>query len=296
MADLEDQGLLYAPHTSAGRLPTDAGLRMFVSGLLEVGRLAPEERQNIDARCAATGRSVEQTLDEAITALSGLARCTGLVVAPKTSSGFKHLEFVPLGGTRALVVMVSEQGLVENRVIEVPLGLPASSLAEAGNYLAAKLKGRTLDEALLEIRDEIEQNRAQLDTLTSKVVEAGLAVWAGDKGSGSLIVRGQSHLLEDVTALGDLERIRGLFETLETREQMMKLLDLANQAQGVQIFIGAQNELFNLAGCSMIVAPYQNSREQIVGAIGIIGPTRLNYARIIPLVDYTAKVIGRLIG
>ncbi|MCC7165978.1 MAG: heat-inducible transcriptional repressor HrcA [Rhodospirillales bacterium] len=297
MADLEDLGLLYAPHTSAGRLPTETGLRLFVSGLLEVGRLAPEERQNIDARCAAQGKSVEKTLDEAITLLSGLSRCTSLVVAPKTESGFKHLEFVPLAAGRALVVMINEHGLVENRIIDVPLGLPVSALVEAGNYLSTKLAGSTFDEALTEIRSDLADHRSQLDQLTQKVVEAGLAVWAGerDKG-GSLIVRGQAHLLEDVTALADLERIRALFEALETKEQLVRLLDRANQAPGVQIFIGAQNELFNLAGCSMIVAPYQNSREQIVGAIGVIGPTRLNYARIIPLVDYTAKVIGRMIG
>ncbi|MBF0356824.1 MAG: heat-inducible transcriptional repressor HrcA [Alphaproteobacteria bacterium] len=296
MADLEDQGLIYAPHTSAGRMPTEAGLRLYVSGLLEVGRLAPEERLAIEARCAAQGRSVEQTLDEAITALSGLSRCASLVVAPKSDIGFRHLEFVPVGAGRALVVMVTEQGLVENRIIEVPAHLPPSALTEAGNYLSARLAGRTFEEAGRDIHAELAQHKAQLDELTTKVVEAGLAVWSGEPKGASLIVRGQARLLENVGALADLEHIRTLFEALETKEQMLKLLEVANQASGVQIYIGAQNELFGLAGCSMIVAPYQNSREQIVGAIGVIGPTRLNYARIIPLVDYTAKVIGRLIG
>ncbi|TAN49305.1 MAG: heat-inducible transcriptional repressor HrcA, partial [Rhodospirillales bacterium] len=191
---------------------------------------------------------------------------------------------------------VTEQGLVENRIIEIPPHLPPSALTEAGNYLSSRLAGRTFEEAGRDIHAELAQHKAQLDELTAKVVEAGLAIWSGEPKGASLIVRGQARLLENVGELADLERIRSLFEALETKEQMLKLLEVANRAVGVQIYIGAQNELFGLAGCSMIVAPYQNSREQIVGAIGVIGPTRLNYARIIPLVDYTAKVIGRLIG
>jgi heat-inducible transcriptional repressor len=191
---------------------------------------------------------------------------------------------------------VAENGLVENRLIDVPMGVPASSLIEATNYLNAKLVGRTLKDARREIISELEEHRAQLDRLTSQLVEQGLATWSGEQKGGYLIVRGQANLLENITAIEDLERIRGLFQALETRETMAKLVDLATTADGVQIFIGAGNELFRNAGCSMIVAPFANSAEKIVGAIGVIGPTRLNYARIIPMVDYTAKVIGRLIG
>jgi heat-inducible transcriptional repressor len=296
MADLEEAGLLFAPHTSAGRLPTEYGLRLFVSGLLEVGALAPEEREQIDLRCRAAGRSLEQLLGEATTMLSGLSACAGLVLAPKTDAALKHIEFVNLGPGRALVVMVTEAGVVENRLIEVPRGLPPSALQEATNYLAARLAGRTLEEAREAVTEELENKRAQLDELSTRVVQEGLATWTGSKTDGALIVRGQGNLLQDVHAIEDLERIRHLFDALETREQMLRLLDLVNTAEGVQIFIGSENELFSTAGCSMIVAPYQNSREEIVGAIGVIGPTRINYARIIPLVDYTAKVIGRLIG
>ncbi len=296
MADLEEAGLLYSPHTSAGRLPTDAGLRLFVHGLLEIGRLAESERRNIESLCAARGKSLPQALEEATSALSGLSHCAGVVVVPNQDRPLKHLEFVNLGPGRALVVLVTEDGLVENRVIEVPLGLPPAVLIAAGNYLNARLIGRTIDEAQDTIREEIASNQAQLDELTSKLVAAGMASWAGgDKGS-ALIVRGQANLLEDVTALADLERLRGLFEMLETRETMLRLLDASKQGEGVQIFIGAESHLFGVAGCSMVIAPYQNSREQIVGAIGVIGPTRINYARIIPMVDYTAKMIGRLIG
>lgn len=296
MADLEEAGLLYAPHPSAGRMPTEAGMRMFVSGLLEVGSLAENERDRLDEHCRATGKSVEQVLSEAISTLSGLSRCAGLVLAPKVQRSIKHIEFVPLTPGRALVVLVSGDGLVENRVLELPADLPLSALTEAGNYLNSRLAGRTLEEAREQIMEELESQRGQLDTLTKKVVSAGLATWAGGNGAGQLIVRGQSRLLDDVTAIEELERIRTLFETLETKEMLLRMLDLTNKAEGVHIFIGAENELFDLSGCSLIVAPYHDSQEQIVGAIGVIGPTRINYSRIIPLVDYTAKVVGRMIG
>lgn len=296
MADLEDFGLLYAPHTSAGRLPTQAGMRLFVNGLLEVGRMAEEERSRIDAECRAAGRSVEHMLSEALGALSGLSRCAGVVVAPKIQRTLKHVEFVRLGRDRALVVLVTEDGMVENRLLDLPPGVEMSTLVEAGNYLNARLAGRSLDEVKDEIVAELEQQRSLLDALTKRVIEAGLATWAGEADHSALIVRGQSHLLEDVTAVEDLERIRTLFEALETSEQFLKLLDMTRAADGVQIFIGAENDLFGVTGCSMVVAPYRDSRERIVGAIGVIGPQRINYARIIPMVDYTAKVIGRLMG
>lgn len=294
MADLEEAGLLYAPHTSAGRVPTEAGLRLFVDGLLEIGSLSQDERASIEGRCIASGRSFAGVLEEATQTLSGLSRCAGLVVAPKAEAPLKHIEFLNLGPGRALVVLVSENGLVENRIIDVPLGMPVSSLVEASNYLAQRLVGRTLDEARKTIAEELEAHRAQLDALTQKVVEAGLATWSAP--SGYLLVRGQSQLLADVQQMADLERIRALFALLETKEAMVRLLDASEKAQGVQIFIGAQNELFAMAGCSVIIAPYANREEKIIGAIGVIGPTRMNYARIIPMVDYTAKVIGRLIG
>jgi heat-inducible transcriptional repressor len=296
MAELEEAGLLYAPHTSAGRLPTDQGFRLFVDGLLEVGRLSQDERQNLEARCKAANRSLPQLLEEASTALSGISRCAGLVLAPKTERSLKHVEFINLAPGRALVVLVTEAGMVENRIIEVPIGVPSSALVTAGNYLSSRVLGRTLDEAKAGLAEDLVANRAELDEITSRLVEAGLATWAGDGESGSLIVRGQANLLGDISALEDLERVRALFEMLETKDSMLRLVEAANRGEGVQIFIGASNPLFGVAGCSVVIAPYMNSREQIVGAIGVIGPTRINYARIIPMVDYTAKVIGRFIG
>ena len=296
MADLQEAGLLYAPHTSAGRLPTEAGLRLFVDGLLEVGTLSEAERSSIDSQCAAEGKSVEEAVAQAIETLSGLCRCAGVVVAPKTDRALKHIEFVHLGPGRALAVLVAGSGLVENRIVEVPLGIPPSSLTEAGNYLSARLAGRTLDEARREISREIEDHRAQLDEATTRVVEAGLATWSGGASGASLIIRGQARLLEDVTAVSELERVRALFDLLETKDTLLRLLDLTEGAAGVQIFIGSENSLFGLTGCSMIVAPFNSGREKIVGAIGVIGPTRINYSRVIPMVDYTSKVISRLIG
>jgi heat-inducible transcriptional repressor len=221
------------------------------------------------------------------------------VLAPKTQSPLRHIEFVNLSPGRTLVVLVTETGIVENRIIQTPPGLRPSALVEATNFLSARLVGRTINEAYDEIMAELDSHRAALDELTTRVVESGLATWAGgDRGDrgGSLIVRGQSHLLEDVTAVANLEQIRALFDALETKEQMLKLLSLADTAQGVQIFIGTDNKLFNLAGCSLIVGPYRNSQETVVGAIGVIGPTRMNYAHIIPMVDYTARLISRFLG
>lgn len=299
MADLEDAGLLYSPHTSAGRLPTDMGVRLFVDGLLQSGQLSSEDREAIEKQCAAAGRSVTQMLEETSSVMSGLSRCAGLVMAPKAEGMLKHIEFVPLGPGRALVVMVTDTGMVENRVIELPMGLSPSALIEATNYLSARLVGHSIADARDSIATEIQADRSQIDTLTTKVVEAGLATWSDiASGDGVLIVSGQSNLLEDVTALADLERIRALFSALEAKQNLWRLLDEAESAQGVQIFIGAENNLFSMAGCSMIVAPYTNGDggNKVVGAIGVLGPTRMNYARIIPMVDYTAKVVGRLVG
>jgi heat-inducible transcriptional repressor len=303
MADLQDAGLLYAPHTSAGRLPTDAGLKLFVNGLLELGNISEQERESIEARCATVGRSVNEALEQATTMLSGLSRCAGVVMAPKTEQPLKHIEFVNLGPGRALVVSVTQNGHVENRIIDIPLGLPASALVEASNYLNARLGGRTFEESRRLILEDLKLKRAELDDLTARVIESGLATWAGGPTGGpaggpgtALIVRGQARLLEDITAIEDLERVRTLFDALERGENFVRLLELANNAAGVQIFIGADNPLFANTGCSMVVAPFRDSREQILGAIGVIGPTRLNYARIIPLVDYTARMIGRVVG
>jgi heat-inducible transcriptional repressor len=267
-----------------------------VDGLLEVGHLTEEERQVIEVQCAAEGRSVQQTLSEATRVLSGLSNCAGLVVAPKSDAALRHIEFVSLAPGRALVVLVTEDGSVENRIVEVPSGMPASAMIKASNFLSARMMGKTIEEAQRQITAELEAHRRDLDELTRKLVEAGLATATGDGAEAALIVSGTERLLDDVQAVEDLEHVRGLYDALETKESWIKLLDMARGGEGVQIFIGAENELFSLAGCSVVVAPYRNSEQEIVGAVGVIGPTRINYARIIPVVDYTAQIVGRLVG
>jgi heat-inducible transcriptional repressor len=298
MADLTDAGLLFAPHTSAGRLPTEQGLRLFVDGLLQSGEIADEDRDAIGATLAAAGRSLEDTLAEASSMLSGLSAAAGLVLAPKSDGVLRHIEFVPLGSGRALVVLVSADGQVENRVMEIPPGVPPSALQQAGNYLNARLSGRPLAELRRIVGEEMAANRSQLDELSAKVVETGLATWTGDGQGrgGSLIVRGQARLLNDVTQLERLGEIQRLFERLEAQETMLRLLELAEKSDGVRIFIGAESGLFGTSGLSMAMAPARNAKGRIVGAIGVIGPTRINYGRIIPVVDYTARVVGRLLG
>ena len=300
MADLESMGLLYAPHTSAGRAPTEKGLRLFVDGLLEVGELAPDERASIEARMSGTGRAIEDVLTQATSLLSGLSNCAGLLVSTKQDSPLKHIEFTAIAPGKALVVMVSEDGQVENRLIDTPLGLPGSAMSEASNYLNARLRGRTLDSARAEVLAELEGERAELDVLTAKIVAEGLATLSMPDSRNSdekvLIVRGTSHLLDSVDAQADIERIRTLFEDIERKNDLIRLLELAQDGAGVRIFIGSENRLFSLSGSSIIAAPYANSAGKVVGVIGVLGPTRLNYGRIIPMVDHTAKVVGRLLG
>lgn len=296
MADLTDAGLLFAPHTSAGRLPTERGLRLFVDGLLEFGELRDEERETIGQALAASGRSLQDLMSDASSMLSGLSQAAGLVLAPKSDGAVKHIDFVPLGTGRALVILVGADGQVENRVIEIPPGMPPSAMVEASNFLNARLAGRTLADLRRSVTEEMAADRGQLNALTAIVVEAGLATWSDASRGGALIVRGQARLLSDVTQIENLAAIQILFERLETQETMLRLLELAEQSEGVRIFIGAESGLFGTSGVSMVVAPARNEAGGIVGAIGVIGPTRINYGKIIPVVDYTARVIGRLLG
>ncbi|MCH4092097.1 heat-inducible transcriptional repressor HrcA [Acetobacter sp.] len=296
MADLTDAGLLFSPHTSAGRLPTEKGLRLFVDGLLQFGNLSEDERVSISSTLEMRGRSLEDTLTEASSLLSGLSQAASLILAPKGEGAVKHIEFVALGGNRALVVLVGADGQVENRVIETPAGMPPSTLTEAANYLNARLTGRTLVELRARVNDEMEADQTQLDQLATEVVASGLATWSNEGRGGTLIIRGQGNLLTDITEIERLSSIQRLFERLEKQDAMLRLLELAENSDGVRIFIGAESGLFGASGMSMVVAPARNEARRIVGAIGVIGPTRINYGRIIPVIDYTARVIGQMLG
>ncbi|MGX1098049.1 heat-inducible transcriptional repressor HrcA [Amorphus sp. MBR-141] len=299
MADLESLGLIYAPHTSAGRLPTEQGLRFFVDALLEIGDLSDQDRAGIEAQVRAGGsdRGPDALLHEASQMLSGLSRGAGVVVVSKADLRMKHVEFVRLDAASALVVLVGENGSVENRIVDLPPGLPSSALTEATNYLNAHIRGKTLAEAITALKSLKVQQQAELDDLTQRMVDAGIATWAGSgsNGDGTLIVHGRANLLEDLTAQEDLERIRRLFDDLESNKELLQLLDLADDADGVRIFIGSENKLFSMSGSSLVVSPYRDEDNRVVGVLGVIGPTRLNYGRIIPMVDYTARLVGRLV-
>jgi len=298
MADLEALGLVYAPHTSAGRLPTEFGLRFYVDALLEFGDLSSEERRKIETQVeAAHHDNLDNVLNEASAMLSGLSRGAGVVTAAKTNPRLRHIEFVGLEPGRALMVLVSDDGQVENRLLVLPPGLPGSALVEATNFLNARIRGKTIAEVKSELESALTTARAELDELTQKIVADGLASWSGgDSAERKLIVRGQAKLLEDLKAMQDLERVRLLFDDLETKRDVVELLGKAEEGEGLRIFIGSENKLFSLSGSSTIVAPYRDGTGKIVGVLGVIGPTRLNYARVIPMVDYTARVVSKIIG
>ncbi|MEM9277286.1 MAG: heat-inducible transcriptional repressor HrcA [Pseudomonadota bacterium] len=299
MSDLEMLGLIYAPHTSAGRMPTDIGLRFFVDSFLEIGNLAKEERASIETQMNAVSseKTFDNVLTEASQLLSGLSRTAGLVVTTKADLRLKHIEFIRLEPTKALAVIVGENGSVENRIITLPAGTTASTLTEAANFINAKIAGQTIAEANTSLKQMHDAARSELDELTQKLVNTGVATWAGstDGQPGQLIISGHANLLGNLEAADDLDRIRQLFGELEAKENFMKLLELTETGDGVRIFIGSENKLFSLSGSSVIVAPYKDNEQRVVGALGIIGPTRLNYARLVPMVDYTAKVISRIL-
>ncbi|MGF1658119.1 MAG: heat-inducible transcriptional repressor HrcA [Rubrimonas sp.] len=298
MQDLEALGVLGSPHVSAGRVPTHLGLRMFVDGLLEIGDVSEAERQSIDAAVGGAEGDLAAVLDEAGAMLSGLSHCASLVFAPKSESAIRHVEFVGLAPDRALVVLVTEDGTVENRLFAPPAGMTPSAMREAANFLNATLQGRTLAEAAEAVTAAIAARRAELDALAADMVERGLAVWSGEASEGPdrLIVRGRANLLDGAQDALDLDRMRQLFDDLERKRDLAQLLDLAAGAEGVRIFIGAENKLFSLSGSSLVISPYMNAERKLVGAIGVIGPTRLNYGRIVPIVDYTARLVGRIVA
>ena len=297
MSDLEHAGLIFSPHTSAGRLPTERGLRFFVDSMMETGDVSQADRQRIESEIRAhdSARSFESMLTEASQMLSGLTRSAGVVVTQKVNLALRQIEFVRLDHNRALVVLVAEDGSVENRLMDLPVGLPASALVQAGNYLSERLRGRRLADVQAEILEAQQDAERELDTITAKLVAAGLAVWGGGDDTRQLIIRGQAHLLDDLSAAEDLERVRLLFADIETKRDLIDLIGRTETGDGVRIYIGSENKLFSLSGSSVIAAPFRDQAQKIIGVLGVIGPTRLNYARIVPMVDFTAKVISSML-
>ncbi|MGQ0589445.1 MAG: heat-inducible transcriptional repressor HrcA [Sphingosinicella sp.] len=295
MQDLEEVGLLAAPHTSAGRVPTESGLRLFVDGIMQVAEPRPEDRAAIEALID-RGGPIEEAISNATAALSGLSACAGIVLVPKEEPALKQLAFVPLSAHQAVAVVVGSDGSVENRVVDLPPGVTPATLGEAGNYVSARLAGLTLSEAQARLASEIRAGEAALDTAAQELVARGLALWSEDGARRPvLIVRGQANLLDDGAA-ADLDRVRQLLDELEGKEEIARLLDRARSGAAMKIFIGSENELFALSGSSVMAAPYRGSEGKVVGVVGVIGPTRLNYARVVPMVDFTAKALSRLMA
>ena len=297
MQDLEFMGVLGSPHTSAGRIPTQMGLRMFVDGMIEIGDPTDMDREKIDATMGSNAADVGGLLDRVGSALSGVTQGASLVLTPKHEAPIKHIEFVSLSPERALVVLVFSDGHVENRLFTPPLGQTPSSMREAANFLNAIVEGKTISEVQRAVTNEIAHRRQEIDVLAQQLVESGLALWTGsDESSERLIVRGRSNLLENEAEEADLERIKNLFDELERKRDIAEFLDLAEEGQGVRIFIGSENKLFSLSGSSLVVSPYMNADRKVIGAVGVIGPTRLNYGRIVPIVNYTAQLVGKLVS
>ena len=297
MQDLEHMGLLGSPHISAGRIPTQLGLRMFVDGLLEVGELTDTDRTMIDQSTDRDSRNVGDMLDRVSTALSGATQGASIVLAPKQEAPIKHIEFVSLSPDRALVVLVFANGHVENRIFTPPIGQTPSSLREAANFLNSIMQGLTLSEARQVVDAEIKTRRQELDKLAQELVETGGALWENEgERHERLIVRGRSNLLANEAEEAELFRIKELFDDLERKRDIADFLELTQQGDGVRIFIGSDNKLFSLSGSSLVVSPYMNADRKIIGAVGVIGPTRLNYGRIVPIVDYTAQLVGKMIA
>ncbi len=292
MQELEERGLLTHPHTSAGRIPTESGLRLFVDGIMQTSVPGKMERSAIEAQLR--DRPIEQALDAATSMLSGLSACAGVILAPKQEQRLRQLSFVPLDRTRALAVLVATDGSVENRVVPLSPGTSAAQLAEVANFVSARLTGLTLGEAVARLRAEVADQRQALDVAAAELVAAGLAAWSVDLDQRPiLIVRGQANLIDEAAAT-DLDRVRRLLEELEDRQEIVRVLEGARAAEGCRIFIGSEHRMFALSGSSVIAAPWRGSEGQVVGVVGVIGPTRLNYARVVPMVDFTAQALTRL--
>ncbi len=297
MQDLEFLGLLDSPHISAGRVPTNLGLRLFVDSLLEVAPLDDSDRAKLDQTMGSNERDVSTLLEQIGGALSGVTKGASLVLSPKHEAAIRHIEFVSLGPDRALVVLVFADGHVENRLFVPPRGMTPSAMREAANYLNSMIEGMTVSSLLARFRAEIARNRREIDALATELVEQGLAIWENEgEPQERLIVRGRANLLDDEAAEEDIERIRNLFDDLERKRDITEFLELTEAGEGVRIFIGAENRLFSLTGSTLVVSPYMNADRKVIGAVGVIGPTRLNYGRIVPIVDYTAQLVGRMLS
>ena len=295
LSDLQKEGLLYAPHRSAGRMPTEKGMRFFVDGLLEFGRISKSDKENIKQQCSTKGKSYEEVLNVASKAISGLSNYAGIVIAPKFQKNLKHLEFIRLNKSQLMLILAYENGEVENRIIEDNGKYNNSLLVQTSNYLTSKFTNKNITQIKRVIQTEIRDFQNQIEKISSKLIQQGIIEATPNVKNPYIFLHGQSNLLKDEIILKDLDQIRNLFDDIEKKSSFVEILETAGKAKGVQIFIGSKNFLFKHSGLSMVMAPYKNNEQEIIGAIGVVGPTRLNYSKIVPLVDYTSKIIGKVI-
>ena len=297
MSQLEVMGLIYSPHVSSGRLPTEKGLRLYVDNLLAFQTIY-NENDNLFLKDLnnAGQRGPKELLSEASASLSGMSSHAGIVVVPKTEKDLKHIEFVRLSKEKALVVLIDSIGSVENRIITIDEGTPDMTFEMAGNYLNSKINGQNIDELRTKINLDIKKRKNEIDSLAAGLISKGLAIWANDHSDSSLIIHGHDKLLDDVQAIEDLEKIKSLFSTLGNQELSIQLLEDIASASGVKIFIGSENRLFEGTGCSLIIAPIQTYEQKVFGALGVIGPKRMNYSKIISMVDYTSQIVSKLLN
>ena len=295
LSNLQKEGLLFSPHTSAGRVPTEKGMRFFVDGLLEFGRISKSEKENIEQLSSSKSKSYQEVLDEASRSISGLSNYAGIVIAPKYQKNLKHLEFIRLNNTQIMSILAYENGEIENRIIEDSGKFTNSQLLQTSNYLSEKFKNKNISEIKKIIESEIMSTRSNLEKISKKLVKKGIVEIEPKMNNPYIFLHGQSKLLKDEIISKDLDQIRQLFDDIENKSTFIDILENAGKAKGVQIFIGSKNFLFKHSGLSMVMAPYKNKEQEIVGAIGVVGPTRLNYSKIVPLVDYTSKIIGKVI-
>ncbi len=295
LSNLQKEGLLFAPHRSAGRVPTDKGMRFFVDGLLEFGRISKTDKENIKQLCSSKGKSYEEALDVASKAISGLSNYAGIVIAPKFQKNLKHVEFIRLNESQIMLILAYENGEVENRIIDDGGKYNASLLIQASNYLTSKFNNKNITQIKKIIQNEIKNSQNELENISSKLIQQGIIETLPNSKNPYIFLHGQSNLLNDEIISKDLDQIRNLFDEIEKKSSFVDILETAGKAKGVQIFIGSKNFLFKHSGLSMIMAPYKNNDQEIIGAIGVVGPTRLNYSKIVPLVDYTSKIIGKVV-
>ena len=296
LSNLQKEGLLYAPHISAGRLPTDKGMRFFVDGLLEFGNLTKNEQESIKSQCQSKGSSFQDVLNKASKTIAGLSNCAGIVVSPKFQNKVKHIEFIKLSSNKIMSIIANENGLVENRILETINRYDSSTLRQVSNFINEKFTGKTIDQIKNNIKKQISDSKNEFDLLSKRLVHEGIIEIAPNTETPYIFLHGQSSLLEDDLVSKDLDQIRNLFDDIENKTNFLDIVDNTSKGQGVQIFIGSKNFLFKHSGLSMVMAPYKNKEQKIIGAIGVVGPTRINYAKIVPLVDYTSKIIGRMIS